>query len=120
MMLTGLGPSEALALGWEHLDLEAGTLRVARTLDCKALQLIEDTKRPSRKRVVPLVTDLRGVLRERWMAAGQPEAGLVFATTKGKLRWNLLIGMLVSQVLELVGDHCSWLWAFGRRRLSPT
>jgi integrase len=66
--LPGLG--EVLALGWEHLDLGGGTLRVARTLDCKAHQLVEDTKRPSQRRVVPLVTELRTLLRERWMALG--------------------------------------------------
>ncbi len=82
MMLTGLGPGEALALGWEHLDLEGGTLRVARTLDCKAGQLVEDTKRPSRKRVVPLVPALQAALRERWMTAGRPVSGLVFANER--------------------------------------
>jgi integrase len=84
MMLTGLGPGEALALGWEHLDLEAGALRVARTLDCKARQLVEDTKRPSRKRAVPLVPELRTALQERWMRAGRPPAGLVFSTASGE------------------------------------
>jgi integrase len=84
MMLTGLGPGEALALGWEHLDLDAGTLRVQRTLDTKAGELVNDTKRPTRKRTVPLVPELRGVLRERWLAAGRPPAGLVFADQLGQ------------------------------------
>jgi integrase len=84
MMLTGLGPGEVLALAWEHLDLEAGVLRVARTLDTKAGELVEDTKRPSRKRVVPLVSELRGLLRERWLAAGRPPAGLLFADQLGQ------------------------------------
>jgi integrase len=84
MMLTGLGPGEALALGWEHLDLEAGALRVVRTLDCKSRKLIDDTKRPSRKRMVPLVPDLLAVLRERWMRAGRPAEGLVFASPTGE------------------------------------
>ena len=53
MMLTGLGPGEALGLGWDHLDFDAATLRVARTVECKARKIVEDTKRPSRKRVVP-------------------------------------------------------------------
>jgi integrase len=83
MMLTGLGPGEALGLGWDHLDLDAATLRVARTVECKARTIVEDTKRPSRKRVVPLVPELRALLRERWMAAGRPAAGLVFATPAG-------------------------------------
>jgi len=84
MMLTGLGPGEVLALGWEHLDLGGGTLRVVRTLDCKAHRLVEDTKRPSRRRVVPLVAELRTVLRERWMALGRPTSGLVFADADGE------------------------------------
>ena len=78
MMLTGLGPGESLALGWEHLELGAGTLRVARTLDCKARRLVDDTKRPSRRHVVPLVAELRTLLRERWLAAGRSSEGLVF------------------------------------------
>ncbi len=84
MMLTSLGPGEVLALGWEHLDLGGGTLRVTRTLDCKAHRLVEDTKRPSRRRVVPLVAELRNVLRERWMALGRPTSGLVFADADGE------------------------------------
>lgn len=83
MMLTGLGPGEALALGWEHIDLEAGTLRVARSLDCKARMLVDDTKRPCRRRVVPLALELRAGLRERWLAAGRPESGLVFTAADG-------------------------------------
>src|SRR5690606_33382777 len=84
MMLTGLGPGEALALGWEHVDLDAGTLRVVRTLDCKARVLVNDTKRPSRRRVVPLAPELRALLRERWLAAGRPSAGLVFTDSLGE------------------------------------
>jgi integrase len=84
MMLTGLGPGEALGLGWEHIDLDTGTLRVVRTLDCKARRLIDDTKRPSRKRVVPLVPELHQTLRERWMATGRPVRGLVFSNPKGE------------------------------------
>ena len=83
LMLTGLSPSEALALGWEHLDLDAGTLRVARTVDAKARHLVEGTKRPCRRRVVPLVPELRATLREHWLAAGRPPDGLVFAAWHG-------------------------------------
>ena len=63
MMLTGLGPGEALGLGWEHLDLDAGTLRMARTLDCESGVFVYDAKRESRKRTVPLVRELRDATR---------------------------------------------------------
>lgn len=84
MAFTGVGPSEALGLGWEHVDLDAATLRVVRTVECKARAIIEDTKRPTRRRELPLVPELRATLRERWMAAGRPAAGLVFATRDGR------------------------------------
>jgi integrase len=79
MLYAGLSPHEALALGWEHFDLDTGTLRVARTLDAKARKLVNDTKRPTRRRTVPLAAELRSLLRERWMLAGRPPTGLVFA-----------------------------------------
>lgn len=84
MLTTGLGPGEALALGWEHFDFEAAELRVVRTLDTRAGVLVDDVKRPSRKRTVPLVPELRAMLRERWLAAGRPAAGLVFADPLGR------------------------------------
>lgn len=84
MMLTGLGPGEALALDWTHLDLDAGTLRVVRTLDCKARALVDDTKRPTRRRTVPLAPELRALLRKRWLAAGRPAADLVFGGVNGE------------------------------------
>jgi integrase len=65
MMRTGLSPGEALGLGWEHVDLDAATVRVARTLECRKRTLVDDTKRQSRKRVVSLEPELRAVLRER-------------------------------------------------------
>jgi len=72
MLLTGLGPGEALGLGWQQVDLDAGELRVVRTLDCKARVLVDDTKRASRRRSVPLVPEVRATLRKRWLAAGRP------------------------------------------------
>ena len=87
-MLTGLGLGEAMGLGWEHVDCDTATLRVVRTVECKARTIVEDTKRPSRKRVVPLVPELRAILRERWMAAGRLVSGLVFATLAGRSTWT--------------------------------
>ena len=66
MLLTGLGPGEALGLGWEHLDLEAGTLRVARTLDPRrAARAGHEAPEPQARR--PLMPELRAMLRERWI-----------------------------------------------------
>lgn len=84
LMLTGLSPNEALGLGWQHVDLDGEFVRVERTLDCKRRTLIEDTKRPSRRREVPLVSEILRVLREDWMAAGRPNTGLVFKTIDGQ------------------------------------
>jgi len=85
LLWTGLSPGEALALGWEHLDLVGGTLTVARTLDCKTHKLLEgQAKRDSRLREVPLPQELRSALRERHLREGRPEAGLVFANAKGE------------------------------------
>ena len=85
LMFTGLSPNEALALGWEHVDLRAGLVRVERTLDCKTRELVEDTKRPARRRTVPLAAELRAMLLERQMASGGSGAsGLVFAGRDGR------------------------------------
>jgi integrase len=84
MMLTGLGPGEALGLGWEHVDREGGVLRVVQTLDCKTRTLVDGTKRGGRTRAVPIVPELRQTLAERWMAAGRPAEGLLFAAPDGR------------------------------------
>jgi len=83
MMQPALGPGEALGLGWEHLDLEGGELRLVRTLDCKGRRLVDDVKRPKRLRTLPLPPEVRRTLREQWLAQGRPVAGLVFADRHG-------------------------------------
>lgn len=119
MMLTGLGPGEALALGWEHLDLDAGSLRVARTLDCKGGKLIDDTKRPSRRREVPLVPELLTRLRERRLAAGRPETGLVFADRKGKpLNLDNLRSRHFAEILRAARIHWGQCEACGQDDLA--
>lgn len=84
MMLSGMGPGEALALDWQHVDLEAGTLRVAQTLDTTARKIVNDTKRQSRKRTLPMVPEVRTMLRRRWLAKGRPETGLLFTASNGE------------------------------------
>jgi integrase len=84
MMLCGLNPSEALGLGWEHLDLsEQARLSVVRVLDTQARVLVNKVKRPKRRRDVPIPSELRPLLRERWLAAGRPRRGLVFTNVNG-------------------------------------
>ena len=85
LMFTGLSPNEALALGWVHVDLRAGLVRVERTVDCKTRELVEDAKRPARRRTVPLAAELRAMLLEPQMAAGGSGAGgLVFPGRDGR------------------------------------
>src|SRR5262249_261407 len=84
LMLTGVGPGEALARGWEHLGLAAAALRVVRGLEPKKGRLIEDVKRASRRRSVPIGRELVGLLRERWLRMGRPGDGLLFSTRQGE------------------------------------
>jgi integrase len=98
---TGLRPGEALGLAWEHMDLEAGVLRVQRALgrttmkdDKQGWALAEPKTRRSR-RAVPLPEPVVRALKahrarqaaER-LAAGETyrqygEGGFVFARADG-------------------------------------
>lgn len=85
MMLTGLGPSEALAVAWDAIDLDRRELRVIRTLECRSRVVVEGmAKRRKRIRTVPLAGELPRMLRERWLAAGRPAEGLVFHGPAGE------------------------------------
>jgi integrase len=79
-MLTGLRRGELLALRWQDVDLDAGTLRVERSYTPG------DGYRPpkSRKgvRTVPVGPTLAGVLREHRLLSGRRE-GLVFGRHEG-------------------------------------
>ena len=81
LMGTGLRPGEARALGWEHLDLGAGVVRVERSVDDEGR--INAPKTEKGRRAVPLPPEVRQVLRELHLRAGRPESGLVFADRKG-------------------------------------
>jgi integrase len=92
---TGLRPSEALALRWDDLDLEAGRLAVRRTLPrrVKGEELrFEDPKTPSARRVSPIPpTVVAALKRHRAAQAAErlkvadayADLGLVFASELG-------------------------------------
>lgn len=80
LAFTGMRPAEVYALGWEHVDLDAGAIRVERSWDHRGRKFVPP-KTKSGTRTFPLepwlVTELRAH-RER----GTGE-GLVFPTRAG-------------------------------------
>src|SRR6266404_2991896 len=79
-MTTGMRPSEYLALTWNNIDLERGTVSVSRSLEWrKGGWQFADTKRPRSRRVVKLQAWVVSVLKEH-RANGQERSGddLVF------------------------------------------
>lgn len=76
LMGTGLRPGEARALGWEHLDLAVGELRVERAADDQGE--IGEPKTARSRRMVPLTAEIRATLRALHLRRGRPAAGLVF------------------------------------------
>jgi len=80
---TGLRPSEARALGWEHLDLERGQARVERTVDDAGAFHPPKTERG--RRTVPLPPEARQGLRELHLRRGRPVSGLVFINGRGRV-----------------------------------
>ncbi len=91
----GLRQGEALGLGWDAVDLEAGTLTVRQALQRRAgggLVLVPPKSRAGR-RVVPMPAQLVDALRshraaqaaERLVAGSMwADSGMVFATVVGK------------------------------------
>lgn len=101
LAFTGLRPGEALGLAWAHVDLEAGVVRVQRSLgrmkkgaDGKAWRLA-DTKTRKSRRTVPLPEAVTRALRshrarqaEERLEAGEKyrdygDGGFVFAKPDG-------------------------------------
>jgi integrase len=90
---TGLRQGEALALRWEHVNLNDGTLRVAATLGSVNGRLIStEPKSPRSRRTVPLSGAVVALLKahraaqaaERLAAGNQwADTGLVFTTELG-------------------------------------
>lgn len=84
-MTTGMRPSEYLALTWNDIDLDRGTVSVARSLEWrKGGWQFADTKRPRSRRVVKLQAWVASTLREQ-RAKGQERSGdaLVFRAKRG-------------------------------------
>jgi integrase len=81
LMGTGMRPSEALALGWEHVDLEQGAARVERTVDDQGE--LHAPKTEKGRRSVPLPPEVRQLLRELHLRRGRPVDGLVFRNRQG-------------------------------------
>jgi integrase len=91
---TGLRRGEALALRWEHVDLDAGTLRVTATTARVGKRLVTSTPKTERsRRTVPLSPAVVAMLKkhkrqqieERLRAANVWEDhGLVFCTEAGR------------------------------------
>ncbi|MGA5465588.1 tyrosine-type recombinase/integrase [Mycobacterium sp. NPDC050041] len=90
---TGLRKGEALALSWDHVDLDTGSLRVAATISRIGGRLvITEPKTVRSRRAVPLHPAVVSMLRkqkarqaaERLRAANQwQDCGLVFTTELG-------------------------------------
>jgi integrase len=91
---TGLRKGEALALAWDRVDLDAGTLKVAATIGRTGGQLvISEPKTARSRRTVPLSPAVVAMLRkvkasqnaERLRAANQwQDSRLVFTTDLGR------------------------------------
>lgn len=82
LMGAGMRPSEALALGWEAVDLGTAVLRVERTADNRGA--FHPPKTEKGRRPVPLPGEVVRVLRELHLRQGRPERGLVFSCRSGR------------------------------------
>ncbi len=79
LMGTGLRPGEALALGWQHVDLAVGAVRVERTVDDEGV--FQGTKTEKARRLVPLPANVVRALVE--LKRGPSVGLLVFHDRKG-------------------------------------
>lgn len=98
LLLTGLRPSEALALAWERVNLDAGVVRVERTIEPQKATTgrvwkFEEPKTEKSRRAVPLVPEAVAALRTQRdrqeadkLAAGERyrDRGFVFAGPTGE------------------------------------
>lgn len=93
-LTTGLRPSEYLALKWEDIDFERGTLSVVRSLDAEpgGGYRLEETKTRNSRRVVKLLPNVLSALLEHRQAQQQQreqagerwnEQGFVFTNESG-------------------------------------
>jgi integrase len=85
-LFTGLRPNEAAALTWECVDLEAGELRVERTIDFRdRYGGFHGMKTKRSARAMPIVSDALRLLRELHLKRGRPGEGLLFVRADGTL-----------------------------------
>jgi integrase len=121
MVGTGMRPSEILALRWEDVDLEAGTLRVRRTLPkdwprrLKAgRDPFEEPKTQAGARAVDLAAPVIAALRSQRARQGEQRLlggtryrdpyGLVFTTGTGRpLGWDNLRARHFKPALQRAG-----------------
>jgi integrase len=75
-MYAGLRRGELRALGWQHVDLAAGVIRVERALDDGGAFI--EPKSHAGRRTVPIPAVLRDELVEHRMRQGRDGTGLVF------------------------------------------
>jgi integrase len=106
LALTGLRIGELLALRWQDLDLNAGLLRVRRTL---YEGHFDEPKTRHSKRTVPLGPKGVAMLRLRKPETADPDA-LVFGTQKGTplCRRNLANRQLATTCKEFGLQGVSW------------
>ena len=87
-LTTGMRPSEYLALKWQDIDWDQGTVSVVRTLEkVKGCWRFADTKRDRSRRVIKLQEWVLEVLRATRLRSERdvPEAaGLIFITPAGR------------------------------------
>lgn len=76
----GMRQGEVLGLDWSRVDLEAGVLYVAETLqtDEGGRLFLGAPKTDASQRIVPLVPQIATRLRLLWESEGRPTSGLVF------------------------------------------
>jgi len=114
-LTTGLRPSEYLALKWEDIDFERGTLSVVRSLDAEpgGGYRLEETKTRNSRRVVKLLPGVLSALLEHRQAqqrqreeAGErwKEQGFVFTNELGgPLERHNLAHRHLRKILEEAG-----------------
>jgi integrase len=81
-LYAGLRRGELMALDWQHVDLDAGVIRVERSWDVQAGAI--ETKSRAGRRTVPIASVLRGHLLAHRLRQGRGGTGLAFGRTAEK------------------------------------
>jgi integrase len=102
----GLREGELIALRWQDVDVDAGTLSVFGTFDPKA-RITTDPKSPSSKRTITLTREGIEALRihemEQSLRGRQGTEGLVFTGRTGKALYASRVRRHWAQVCEALG-----------------